>query len=82
MFGDLDPAQAWIRRVQSGQAGAIMTGGLGQLGTQRAATLVRRLDHAHQERRIAFGSAAASAGRGAQHRDHAVGLGRSEGVSA
>ncbi|MGD1212757.1 MAG: carboxypeptidase-like regulatory domain-containing protein [Candidatus Acidiferrales bacterium] len=39
MFSDLDPAQAWIRRVQSGQAGAIMTGGLGQLGTQRAAEL-------------------------------------------
>jgi len=39
MFSDLDPAQAWIRRVQSGQAGAIMTGGLGQLGTQRAAAL-------------------------------------------
>jgi hypothetical protein len=38
-FGDLDPAQAWIRRVQSGQAGGIMTGGLGQLGTQRAAAL-------------------------------------------
>ena len=37
LFSDLDPAQAWIRRVQSGQAGAIMTGGLGQLGTQRAA---------------------------------------------
>ncbi len=28
MFGDLDPAQAWMRRVQSGQAGAIMMGGL------------------------------------------------------
>jgi len=39
MFSDLDPAQAWTRRVQSGQAGAIMTGGLAQLGTQRAAAL-------------------------------------------
>jgi hypothetical protein len=39
MFADLDPTQAWIRRVQSGQAGVIMTGGLGQLGTQRAASL-------------------------------------------
>ena len=37
MFSDLDPTQAWMRRVQSGQAGAIMIGGLGQLGTQRAA---------------------------------------------
>ncbi len=39
LFNDLDPTQAWIRRVQSGQAGAIMIGGLGQLGTQRAAAL-------------------------------------------
>jgi hypothetical protein len=39
MFADLDPTQAWIRRVQSGQAGAIMTGGLAQIGTQRAAAL-------------------------------------------
>lgn len=39
MFGDLDPAAAWIRRVQSGQAGAIMLGGLGQLGTKRATEL-------------------------------------------
>src|SRR5215831_342823 len=31
MFSSLDPAQAWARRVQSGQAGAIMAGGLGQL---------------------------------------------------
>jgi hypothetical protein len=39
MFSDLDPAQAWTRRVQSGQAGAIMSGGLAQLGAQRAAAL-------------------------------------------
>jgi hypothetical protein len=39
MFGDLDPAQAWTRRVQSGQAGAIMSGGLAQLGAQRATAL-------------------------------------------
>ncbi|MGD1093244.1 MAG: carboxypeptidase-like regulatory domain-containing protein [Bryobacteraceae bacterium] len=30
------PAQAWTRRVQSGQAGNAMMGGLGQLGPQRA----------------------------------------------
>jgi hypothetical protein len=36
IFADLDPAQAWTRRVQSGQAGAIMLGGLSQLGTKRA----------------------------------------------
>jgi hypothetical protein len=36
MFSGLDPLQAWARRVQSGQAGAIMVGGLGQLGAKRA----------------------------------------------
>jgi len=36
MFSGLAPAQAWARRVQSGQAGAIMVGGLGQLGAKRA----------------------------------------------
>ena len=39
MFSDLDPAQAWLRRVQSGQAGAIMIGGLSQLGVKRATEL-------------------------------------------
>jgi len=39
MFSGLAPAQAWARRVQSGQAGAIMVGGLGQLGAKRAAEL-------------------------------------------
>jgi len=36
MFSNLDPAHAWERRVQSGQAGAIMLGGLNQLGMKRA----------------------------------------------
>ena len=37
MFHNLDsPAQAWFRRVQSGQAGSAMLGGLGQLGRERA----------------------------------------------
>jgi hypothetical protein len=37
LFGKLDsPAKAWERRVQSGQAGAAMMGGLGQLGKERA----------------------------------------------
>jgi hypothetical protein len=36
-FRSLDsPAQAWIRRVQSGQAGRAMIGGLAQLGAERA----------------------------------------------
>ncbi|HUK18267.1 MAG TPA: carboxypeptidase-like regulatory domain-containing protein, partial [Bryobacteraceae bacterium] len=39
MFAGFDsPAQAWMRRVQSGQAGNAMVGGLGQLGAQRATT--------------------------------------------
>src|SRR5947209_8744123 len=37
MFRNLDsPAQAWLRRVQSGQAGNAMVGGLTQLGKERA----------------------------------------------
>ena len=38
LFSKLDsPAQAWMRRVQSGQAGGAMVGGLNQLGAERAA---------------------------------------------
>jgi hypothetical protein len=37
MFHKLDsPAAAWVRRVQSGQAGRAMVGGLTQLGPERA----------------------------------------------
>jgi hypothetical protein len=40
MFSNLDsPAQAWARRVQSGQAGGAMVGGLNQLGPERATTM-------------------------------------------
>ncbi len=39
MFSNLDPAQAWMRRVQSGQAGTSMVGGLSQLGPGRATEL-------------------------------------------
>ena len=39
MFSNLDPAQAWMRRIQSGQAGTAMMGGLGQLGPKRATEL-------------------------------------------
>ncbi len=35
-LSSLDPAQAWLRRVQSGQAGTAMMGGLAQLGPERA----------------------------------------------
>ena len=37
LFANLDsPAKAWLRRVQSGQAGNAMMGGLNQLGVERA----------------------------------------------
>jgi hypothetical protein len=37
MFKNLDsPSKAWFRRIQSGQAGNAMVGGLNQLGTERA----------------------------------------------
>src|SRR3954469_16156228 len=37
LFRDLDsPAKMWMRRVQSGQAGRAMVGGLAQLGPERA----------------------------------------------
>ncbi|HMD49754.1 MAG TPA: carboxypeptidase-like regulatory domain-containing protein [Bryobacteraceae bacterium] len=40
LFSNLDsPAQAWSRRVQSGQAGGAMLGGLNQLGPERATSL-------------------------------------------
>jgi len=40
LFSSLDsPALKWARRVQSGQAGNAMTGGLSQLGAQRATQL-------------------------------------------
>ena len=39
LFHDFDsPAKAWMRRIQSGQAGRAMVGGLSQLGAERAAT--------------------------------------------
>lgn len=37
MFANFDsPAEAWKRRIQSGQAGGMMMGGLSQLGPERA----------------------------------------------
>jgi hypothetical protein len=40
LFRNLDsPAQMWMRRVQSGQAGGAMMGGLTQLGPERATAL-------------------------------------------
>ena len=31
-FADMDPEQAWIRRIQSGQSGKLMTGAAGSMG--------------------------------------------------
>src|SRR5579862_8257495 len=40
-FGTFDsPAKAWQRRVQSGQAGSAMVGGLNSLGVQRATEML------------------------------------------
>ena len=39
------PAQAWARRVQSGQAGSMMASSLNQLGADARHGDVRRLDH-------------------------------------
>ena len=72
-------AAAWDRRIQSGQAGAQMSGGLNQIGPRACAGDVRRLDRPHRRRRAAS-HAPASAGRRTQRRHHAVGLGRSESV--
>jgi hypothetical protein len=36
LFSNLDPSAAWMRRLQSGQAGTSMMGGLAQLGAKRA----------------------------------------------
>lgn len=39
VFANLDsPAKAWLRRIQSGQAGGAMLGGINQLGSERAST--------------------------------------------
>ena len=73
-------AAAWDRRVQSGQAGQGMSNGLNGLGRPRALAMFADWTDRIEARRGAAG-AAASAGRRAQRRHHAVGLGRSEGVS-
>ena len=83
MFANFDsPAQAWARRVESGQAGSAMKGGLEPTGRGARHRRVWRLDHSHRERRTPRASAAASAGRRAQRRHHAVGLGRPQSLSA
>jgi len=57
LFAKFDsPAQAWRRRVQSGQAGNAMLGGLAQLGIERATT-----EFGDWTTRIAHGELPASA---------------------
>ena len=72
-------AAAWERRLQSGQAGAQMISGLGQLGRERALAVFADWTDRIAAGRSAAGAAAA-AGPRAQRRDHPVGLGRSEGL--
>ena len=74
-------SHAWERRLASGQAGGTDDQRPQQSRQGARAAAVRGLDRSHQPRRGAAG-AAASARRRAQRRDHDVGLGRSEGVSA
>ena len=60
--------EAWIRRIQSGQAGGQMTRtAMGQLA-RRAGEVPRRVDGSHRERRAARVEAAAAERRRTQHR--------------
>ena len=72
---------AWDRRIQSGQAGAGMSGGLDQMGRQRALKMF-----ADWTDRIAAGEVPPAPPRpqGLERNvvDHDVGLGRSEGLPA
>ncbi len=78
MFSNLDsPAKAWARRVQSGQAGNAMMGGLNQRRPGAGDHGVRRLDQPDRQGRVACAGAPASARRRAQRHNHAMGLGRS-----
>ncbi len=74
-------AEAWKRRVQSGQAGQMMLGQLNGLGDLSVRQL-RRLDRSHRQGRAAVRQAAAAAGRRAQHRRHAARLDEREAVPA
>ena len=75
------PVKAWERRIQSGQAGGNMVGGLGQMGKERALAMF-----ADWTSRIAAGELPPApprpARRGAERGHHRDGTGRAEGVSA
>ena len=75
-------AEAWMRRVQSGQSGEQMVNLLaGELGGVPF-KYYRRVDGPHRQGRIAEGETGAAAGRRAQHRRHHLGLARREALSA
>ena len=74
-------ADAWRRRVQSGQAGTLMSGQLNGLGDS-SFELFGRLDRSHHEGRTALCQAPASPGHRAEHRRHAARLDEREAVPA
>ena len=73
-FSDLGSEEAWMRRVQSGQAAQNMINPLGRLARRRAVQVFRRLDRSHRQGRAAARQAAPAAGDRAQRRHHRVGL--------
>ncbi len=80
-FSNLGPAEAWQRRVQSGQVYLLMIESLGWLGFTRATEECVK-GTTSMLRRTAHPSAPAAPGYRAEHRDHAMGLGRFESLSA
>ena len=74
-------ADAWRRRVQSGQAGEHDVRSA-ERTRRRVVRELRRLDRSHREGRAAARQAAAAAGRRAQHRRHAARLDEREAVPA
>ena len=77
-----DTKQAWDRRLQSGQAGGGMNARFTQVGKTAGTVDVCRLDRPHRKGRIAGCDAVAPSRQGTKCRRDAVGLGRSESVSA
>ena len=69
--------EAWVRRIQSGQAGENMVDHRRRSARRRAVQVSRRLDRAGGQGRAAVCQADAAAGRRAQHRRHAARLAQS-----
>ena len=74
--------EAWVRRVSSGQSGEQMVNAAGRPARRRAVQVLRGLDRPDRQGRAAAHQADASAGPGAQHRRHDLGLGNAEAVPA